>query len=478
MYPIRDRPGRAETVDQTDQRTDLAGDLMAFSTGFDLAQVPAEAIQRVRDAITDTLGCMVLGARETLEPKLRAALFENLPHGDLGAEFAPERLRLLRRDGQATLALYLGTLAHAADYDDISHPAYCHATALILPALLVRGAVIGASGRDILAAHMVGVEMLGQLGRAIDKDKVPAWHPTAMLGTVGATAALCHLENLPPDVTRAALSMAASMACGVRENFGTMTKPLHCGFPGRSAILATSLAAQGFSAAERGIDGQHGMLAVYAHPGAWDPKAWGAPLEVMTHTGLALKAYPSCAATHPAIDATLALRARAGAGGVRRIDIGMSRFAMRPLIHEWPQTGLEAKFCLRYCVATALVAGTVGLSSFSAPALADPAVAAAMRLVSHRIDKLVEDDREFAAIVSITLDDGTVLTERVDVASGKPGNWLSPERLSQKFAECAGTSEAATALLAEASAIAGEATAAVLLARLAACLAEAVSPTA
>ena len=457
---------------------DFTTALTAFARSFRLDDAPQAARGRVGDAITDTLGCIVLGARQTLERPLRQALFDGLASGDLAGEFARDTLQRSRRDAQATLSLYLGTLAHAADFDDISHPAYCHATALILPALLVRGAVLGRSGRDIMAAHMVGVEVLGQLGRMIDKDRVPAWHPTSMLGTIGATAALCHLERVSAETIRGALSIAASMACGVRENFGTMTKPLHCGFPGRSAILATSLAQAGLTAAARGIDGTHGMLEVFATIAPWQPKPWGAPLEVMTETGLALKAYPSCAATHPAIDACLALRAELGAEAMARlaaVQVGMSRFAMRPLIHETPATELEAKFCLRYCVATALLDGAVTLDSFSPEAIARPEIAALMARISHRIDPLVADDREFAAIVRVAGPEGTQAERRVDVASGKPGNWLSPAQLDRKFQDCAGAGPRAAALREAAGDLAGAISAQALLAALAGALGEAVA---
>jgi 2-methylcitrate dehydratase PrpD len=83
---------------------------------------------------------MVLGVGQALEPKLRRALFSTQPVKQILAQFAPDILRVSSTDAQGSAALYLGTLAHAADFDDISHPAYCHATALLLPALLIRGA--------------------------------------------------------------------------------------------------------------------------------------------------------------------------------------------------------------------------------------------------------------------------------------------------------------------------------------------------
>jgi 2-methylcitrate dehydratase PrpD len=465
------------TLDVLEQPTAscFTDNALAFLADFDLGTAPAEAIRRATDAITDTLGCAVLGARQDLEPRLRSALFGDIRAAALANELAPATLARGRQDAQGTAALYLGALAHAADFDDISHPAYCHATALLLPALLVRGAVLGRSGRDLLDAYLVGVEVLGQLGRQIDKDETPAWHPTSMLGTIGATAALCRLERLPTPTARAALSIAASMACGVRENFGTMTKPVHCGFPGRSAILATRLAASGLTSAARGVDGRHGMLEVFARLAPWGAKPWGAPLEVMTETGLALKAYPSCAATHPAIDASRALAARLDVASVVRVRVGMSRYALRPLIYEWPETPLEAKFSLRHCVATALLDREVTLASFEPASIARPALRRLMELVEYGPDERVIDDREFAAVVRVELADGRAQEERVDVASGKPGNWLTAEHLARKFRDCAGEGARAMALHGLAQRVAEDVSVAALLSALAASLAEAAS---
>jgi 2-methylcitrate dehydratase PrpD len=424
--------------------TEFSDGLIRFCRMFRTQTLATETVRRSTDAITDTLACMVLGVGQPLEPKLRRALFSTQPLGQVLTQFAPAALRLSSTDAQGSVALYLGTLAHAADFDDISHPAYCHATALLLPALLIRGATLGVSGEALIRAHVVGIETLGQLGRRLNTAHYErGWHTTGTFGAIGATAALAFLENFTDEQMRGALGVSASLASGVRQNFGTMTKPLHAGLAARSAILATRLAEQDFTCAPDAIEGKFGFMKVFGGtaPASY-AKPWGQPLEIMTETGIGLKAYPCCAATHPAIDATRALREQIKDASVEDIvsmRVGASRFAMQPLIYDIPTTGLEGKFSMRYCIAAAMIDGAVKIGTFEPAQIQRPEIKRLMQKITVEIDPLVADDHEFASIVDLKLKSGHTESIRIDVASGKPGNWLSETLLQEKFFDCLGT---------------------------------------
>jgi 2-methylcitrate dehydratase PrpD len=424
--------------------TEFSDGLISFCRTFRTQTLATETVRRSTDAITDTLACMVLGATQPLEPKLRRALFSTQPLKQLLSHFAPAALRLSSTDALGSAALYLGTLAHAADFDDISHPAYCHATALLLPALLIRGATLGVSGEALIRAHVVGIETLGQLGRRLNTAHYErGWHTTGTFGAIGATAALAFLENFTDEQMRGALGVSASLASGVRQNFGTMTKPLHAGLAARSAILATRLAEQDFTCAPDAIEGKFGFMKVFGGtaPASY-AKPWGQPLEIMTETGIGLKAYPCCAATHPAIDAARVLREKLKDNSVEDIEsirVGASRFAMQPLIYDIPTTGLEGKFSMRYCIASAMIDGAVKIGTFELAQIKRPVIERLMKKISVEIDPLVADDHEFAAIVDLKLKSGRTESIRIDVASGKPGNWLSEALLKEKFFDCLGT---------------------------------------
>lgn len=433
----------------TNLDTSFTDGLVNFCRHLRGRQLSVEAVRRSTDAITDTVACMALGTAQELEPKLRRALYSQRTISQALEQLGTKELRLGSADALGSVALYLGTLAHAADFDDISHPAYCHASALLLPALLVRGAMLGVSGDQLIRAHIAGIETLGQLGRRLNTAHYErGWHTTGTFGAIGATAALSFLENFSDDQMRGALGVSASMASGVRQNFGTMTKPLHAGLAARSAILATRLAAQDFTCAADAIEGKFGFLNVFggSAPASY-AKPWGQPLEIETEAGIGLKAYPCCAATHPAIDAARTLRDvlnGPSAEQIKSVRVGASRFAMQPLIYDIPESGLEGKFSMRYCVAAALLDGNVKIGTFTERQIKRDTTTGLMQKIMVEIDPLVADDHEFAAIVEVALVSGRRETVRVDLASGKPGNWLSEDLLREKFFDCLGAERAAT----------------------------------
>ena len=176
-------------------------------------------------------------------------------------------------------------------------------------------------------------------------------------------------------------------------------------------------------------------------------KHWGQPLEILTETGIGLKAYPCCAATHPAIDATRVLRERLKGTSFEDIEsmrVGASRFAMQPLIYDIPTTGLEGKFSMRYCIASTMIDGGVKIGTFEADQIRRPTIERLMKKIKVEIDPLVADDHEFAAIVDLKLKSGQEESIRIDVASGKPGNWLTEALLKEKFFDCLGANRHAS----------------------------------
>src|SRR5262249_10361452 len=140
-----------------------------------------------------------------------------------------------------------GTASHALDYDDVSGVLGGHHSATVTAPIFALGEELKASGKQILAAYVIGVETEVRLARAVNfhhYDK--GWHPTATLGTFGAAAACAHLFRLDVAQTARALALAASFASGIKANFGTMTKPLHVGHVGRNGLFAALIAARGF----------------------------------------------------------------------------------------------------------------------------------------------------------------------------------------------------------------------------------------
>jgi 2-methylcitrate dehydratase PrpD len=284
------------------------------------------------------------------------------------------------------------------------------------------------------------------------------WHCTSTLGTIGAAAAASRLLGLDAAAANHALAIAASEASGLKENFGTMVKPLHAGLAARNGVVAAQLAQAGMTASGAAIDGPQGFLAAFdSERPSLEPV--GADLGMrweIVDTGITVKLYPSCAGTHPALDALLDLkrRERFSAGDVEAIEVGVDPIVPTILLYDRPGSGLEGKFSMPFCAAAAIVRGGVGIETFDGAALNDPAIRSLQSRVTMRVDATL--DAAAAALtqarVTIRLRDGRVLTADADGARGYPERPASDEQLAAKFTACAtqtlSAAQAAQALVA------------------------------
>jgi 2-methylcitrate dehydratase PrpD len=345
----------------------------------------------------------------------------------------------------ADAALINATAAHALDYDDVALGG--HPSAVLVPAVLATGESLGTSGADALRAYLVGYEVWAELlSREPDAYHVKGWHPTAVLGTVGAAAAVAHLHRLTPDQCRNALALAASMAGGLVANFGTMTKPLHAGRAAACAIDAVRFTLGGLTAAPDAIEHHAGYLAALSPQGRADrmtpASALGRQLRIL-EAGLSIKRYPMCYATHRVIDGVLDL---ATTHDVKPADVaqvhasvGVAQASM--LRNHAPVTGLEAKFSLEFAVASALVARKVGLRELTDTFVGQPQVREMMtRITTATTDTHCPIEPIFALTdrVAIELHDGRRLDSGdIRFARGNAKLPLDDAQLKTKFFDCA-----------------------------------------
>ena len=272
------------------------------------------------------------------------------------------------------------------------------------------------------------------------------WHPTATLGVFGAAAASCHLLGLDRAKTAQALAIAASLASGIKANFGTMTKPLHVGYTARNGLFAAMLARDGFTANPAALEHKQGFLMVFNGAGTFDAEIilrdWGQPYDIV-RPGLGVKQHPCCGSTHPAIDALLLLRAAHDIAPERvvRIDSWTHPRRLAHTDRPDPQSGLDAKFSVQYCLARALLHGRIMLEHFEGEAFRDPAARALMARVHAAPHPEMGDasDEHLGAEVRVTFEDGSTIAQRVGAALGRGrDNPLPEEALLGKFADCAG----------------------------------------
>lgn len=401
------------------------------------ARPPAEARARAAVAVLDTVGVTLAGASEPASRIVQAVVATE--GGD-----ACSVLGTLGRASASGAALANGTAAHALDYDDMCFVSLAHPSGPLVPALLATGELAGASGGEVLDAYIVGFEIEARLGRLLNpRHYQRGWHCTSTIGTIGATAAVSRLLGLDAAAAGHALAIAASEASGLKENFGTMVKPLHAGLAARNGIHAGLLAKSGMTASALALDGPQGFLRAMdgERIAIGDAIAdFGQRWEIV-ETGITVKLYPSCAGTHPSLDAILDLRRRErfGADDVEQIDIDVDSITPTILIYERPTSGLEGKFSMPFCAAAAVVFGRVGLDTFAAAALSNPRVTTLMPHVAMRVDPSLDGAGPplTQARISVRLRDGRVLTQQANGARGYPAQPATDEELDGKFLGCA-----------------------------------------
>lgn len=397
------------------------------------------AVDTARDAILDTIGVTLAGAGE---PAVQATMRATGLAGDGSATIFGSATRASALDA----ALINGVASHALDFDDCSNTLGGHPSAPIIPALWAYGETTGCSGSDFIAAYVAGVEVETRIGRAVNFHHYEkGWHPSSTLGVFGAAGACSHLMKLDTGQMAHALALAASMASGIKANFGTMAKPYHIGHCSRNGLFAALLAREGMTANAGAMTDPQGFFEVYNGAGHYDADrvldGWADPLDIV-EPGIAFKRHPCCASTHPAIDALLALRE---AHGFTEADVGsvLSWTHPRRLAHTnrpQPATGLDGKFSVQYVLARALVHGIVSLEHFSDAAVADSALREVMSRITAAPHPQARMDttEHFFAEVTVTLRDGTSLHHRVERPVGRDRDHPLPRgALNAKFLDCA-----------------------------------------
>ena len=426
--------------------TGLTEALAQFIHDKTLQDCPPGALDKAKKALADTFAVMLAGAGSEVAPPLMRYVEQASDNG------ASPILGSGRTGSPEMAALVNGTFGHALDFDDVLSMMPAHPSAVILPGLIADLRAGRLSGRALIEAYVIGVEVGGKIGQAITVGHYHrGFHGTGTLAIFSALAALAKRYHLDQPTTRMAFGIASSLAGGLQRNFGTMTKPLHAGWASRSALAAVNLARNGFTAAPDVLEAPAGFFAAYgveeSNPEA-AIKHLGNPW-VIVDPGLALKQFPCCYASHRGMDGVLQLRQRLGlnAANLARLECRMPPGGMRVLIYPQPATGLEGKFSLQYALAAGVLDGQYTLWSFSDEAVARVPIRDLLERVCVREDpRCAGDDplletrssgsRGFVEVEAVLLD-GQHETVRVDQAPGHPSRELTWDDIAAKFMDCA-----------------------------------------
>jgi 2-methylcitrate dehydratase PrpD len=401
-------------------------------------RISSGARERAALAVCDTVGVLLAGVREPAATIIRNTLTAE-------SRGSCRVLGTSHCSSPEDAALANGVAAHAHDYDDMCFVSLAHPSCALVPAAISTAELAHASGSELLDAYVVGFELECRLGSVMNPRHYHerGWHCTSSIGTLGAAAAASRLLRLGPDATVHALGIAASSACGLKENLGSMVKPLHAGMAAHHGVMAARLAKSGFVSSVQAIEGPQGYLVAMdsQHPSTAliDAVAdLGSRWEILD-TGITVKLYPSCAATHPPLDALLALKSRHrfSAETVDTIDVEVDSMTTRLLLYDRPSTALEAKFSMPFCAAAAVLFGKPSLETFEDSCIRDARIQSLLPAVALRANPAFDTATPLSqATVTVKLKDGRTLVEHADGARGYPGR-LSGEELAAKFIACA-----------------------------------------
>jgi 2-methylcitrate dehydratase PrpD len=411
--------------------------------------IPADVAHLGRRSVLDGIGLALAGAASETGHIIRRYLESLGLSGGGGAS------TVIGGDGTPVAARFAafanGVSIHADDYDDTQlavlkdrvYGLLTHPTAPALPPALAIAERDGLSGRDMMTAYQIGVEVECKVAEAIlPRHYQHGFHSTATCGAIGAAACAAKLLGLDRERTRRALSMAASQAGGIRENFGTMTKPFHAGRAAESGVVAAELAALGFTASPIGLEADRGFFR--AAGGGYTAEMIEGKLGrpwTFASPGVSIKPHPSGSLTHPGMSVMQELIRRHDIRpkDVKKVRVGTNHNMPNALIHHQPRTELQAKFSMEFCMAILLLERGAGLEQFTDEVVNRGDVQDMIRRIEFGVHPEAEAAGfdKMTTIIEIELNDGRIVNGSADFGKGSPANPMSDEELQQKFRECA-----------------------------------------
>jgi 2-methylcitrate dehydratase PrpD len=424
----------------------LTETVASFVANTNAGNFPPGAIEKAERVVADTFGCILAGAgSETAKPLLRYVSRAGT-RGDRAV------LATSVRTSPELAAMVNGSFGHSLDFDDVLTMMPGHPSAIVVSALLASMAGRTITGREFLEAYVIGIEVGAKIGLGITNAHYNrGFHGTGTLGIFSAATAVSKLQQFDVPAVRTVLGIASSMASGLRRNFGTMTKPFHTGWAARNAVVATELAACGFTAADDALEGRSGFFAAYGTEKSRADvtcSALGCPFAIVD-PGIGLKKWPCYNGSQRAMHGVLTLREKLGfsAATLERLECRMPPGGMQVLIYPVPKTGLEAKFSLPYSLAAGVLDGEYSLATFSDAAVLRPEIPPLLAKIHVAEDARCGGDdplletraagaRGFVEVEAHTID-GRSERIRVDAAPGHPTRELGWNEILRKFMDCA-----------------------------------------
>jgi 2-methylcitrate dehydratase PrpD len=416
--------------------------IAAWTSNLALGDIPEDVVEHAKLHLLDTIGCGYAASALGVATEGRTAMAE------LGGEPQASVLGLDAALPAPNAAFANAMLCHGLDFDDTHSDSVSHVSVVVCPAALATAEAQGSSGAELVAAIVGGNEVVTRVGMAASgRFHARGFHPTAICGVFGGTAAAAALLGADAPATASALGIAGSFAGGLFAYLddATATKPFHPAWAAHGSVFAARLAALGGEGPPGVLEGRFGLY--HAFIGAEQGEI---PIEQqLTDLGsrwetprIAYKPYPACHFIHGSLGATESL-GRLDPDEIEDVVVTVPEEGVSLVLEPAgqkvvPRTVYEAKFSLQYSTAVMLVNGSAGLTAYSDEAIADPRVLGLAGRVRYETKEYPTYPAAFPGGVRVALRDGRVLEAELPHQRGGPGNPLSADEVRTKFRENAG----------------------------------------
>jgi 2-methylcitrate dehydratase PrpD len=405
----------------------LTTELAGFVAQYPAEEIPDSIVKLAKRCFINFLGVALHASRDpSIDILLK--MFDE--------EGGTARASVVGRNFRTNLqnaAMANGYLGHLLDYDDTHYANMMHASSPIFPACLAVGETTKASGKDFLAAYVLGLEAACRIGSVVAsnyRETASFWHITSICGVFGAAAAAGRLLKLRPEAMAYAFGIAGTQASGLRQVFGSMRKPFHTGHAAKSGLLAALLAQRGFTSTDNILEGKRGFIAVMAKDYDLDTaqadlgKRWELPM-------IGIKPYACGVGKHGLIDAMLSLRSKDGISldNIESITGSIRAFKSQETLRH-PTTGVQASFSYHHSMAVALLDGAAFPDQYSDEKANDPLIAS----VRDRINVVADPDLPRGVVTAaVVLKDGRQYEEIVEHPTGSPERPMTDTQVEEKF---------------------------------------------
>ena len=331
----------------------------------------------------------------------------------------------------ANAALINGISSHTFDFDDTHLKTIIHPAGPVASAILALGEKIGSTGREMIDALVIGIDVSCRIGNAMYPNHYDrGWHITGSTGTVGAAAACARLLKLSEAQTLMALGIAASQPVGFREQFGTMTKPFHPGGAAKAGLTSALMAKHGFTASLRALEAPRGMIQSISTKYDWSEitTELGERFEISYNT---YKPFACGIVIHPSIDACVQLRDQGvTADNLERLELKAHSLVLELTGKKTPKDGLEGKFSVYHGCACGIVYGQATEDQYHDHIVQSPEMVALRAKVNATVDNSID---EASVDVTAYLKDGRKIHIFVENAIGSLKNPMTDQNLNDKF---------------------------------------------